>query len=55
MKDKIEKWMAALDDWHFQEAFASIIELYGVMFVEMKRRDLLANPADPPTIIDKSV
>ena len=50
MFNNIREWMASLDDWNFQEYFAKIIELYGVMFAEMKRRDLFANPADPPTI-----
>ena len=53
MKDKVEAWMASMDDWHFQEAFATIIELYGVMFSEMKKRDLFANPVEAPTINDK--
>lgn len=52
-RDKVDVWMANMDDWHFQESFAFIVELYGVMFAEMKRRDLFANPVDPRTINDK--
>ena len=53
MKDKVEAWMTSMSDWKLQETFASIIELYGVMFAEMKRRDLFTNPVDPRTINDK--
>lgn len=33
-----------LDDLHLQHAFTQIIVLYGVLYAEMKKRGLFANP-----------
>lgn len=33
-----------LDDLHLQYTFTQILVLYGVLYAEMKKRDLLVNP-----------
>lgn len=33
-----------LDDLHVQHAFTQILVLYGVLYAEMKKRDLFVNP-----------